>query len=196
MPSHTNAQPAATSPALDRGVRVVIDLRPLQQPERAPVTAAYLGNLLRAFAADPIQGEEFVVLLQAGLPDPTTSLPVLPVVGHRWLPATRPLRATALIVDPFLARGASLAAGRGAAGGTVYHVAGANLPLLSRLPVVVTLLDLAPWELPHVYQASPAARFGERLRARMMRDASSSSAARRSLAAQPDFCTCDRVAFR
>ena len=171
MPSHTDARPAAAAPAPDSRVRVVIDLRPLQQPERAPVTAAYLGNLLRAFAADPIQGEEFVVLLQAGLPDPTTSLPVLPVVGHRWLPATRPLRATALIVDPFLARGASLATGRGAAGGTVYHVAGANLPLASRLPVVATLLDLAPWELPHVYQASPASHFGERLRARMLRDA-------------------------
>jgi glycosyltransferase involved in cell wall biosynthesis len=39
------------------------------------------------------------------------------------------------------------------------------------MPVVVTLLDLAPWELPGIYQASIAARFGQRLRARILRDA-------------------------
>ena len=33
------------------------------------------------------------------------------------------------------------------------------------LPLVVTLLDLAPWELPGAYQRGAAARFGQRLRA-------------------------------
>ena len=36
--------------------RLVIDLRPLQEPERSPVTAAYLGHLLEAFAADALPG--------------------------------------------------------------------------------------------------------------------------------------------
>ena len=36
---------------------------------------------------------------------------------------------------------------------------------------MATLLDLAPWELPATYAASPAARFGHRLRARVLRDA-------------------------
>ena len=36
---------------------------------------------------------------------------------------------------------------------------------------MATLLDLAPWELPEVYAASPAARFGHRLRARVLHDA-------------------------
>ena len=41
----------------------------------------------------------------------------------------------------------------------------------SGLPVVVTLLDLAPWEMPAVYQRSPAAAFGQRLRGRILRNA-------------------------
>ena len=45
------------------------------------------------------------------------------------------------------------------------------MPLASRLPVVATLLDVAPWELPETYAASRAARFGHRLRARVLRDA-------------------------
>ena len=45
------------------------------------------------------------------------------------------------------------------------------LPIASGLPVVATLLDLAPWALPDAYQRTPAARFGQRLRARILRDA-------------------------
>ena len=45
------------------------------------------------------------------------------------------------------------------------------IPIASRLPLVVTLLDLAPWELPGVYQRSPAAAFGQRLRGQILRDA-------------------------
>jgi glycosyltransferase involved in cell wall biosynthesis len=140
-------------------------------PERGPITARYLANLLRAYAADPIEGEEFVPLLEIGLPDPTGQLEGLRIAGRRLLPPTRPLRSAALTVDPFVTRGAAVAAGRGARPGAVYHVVGANLPLASNLPVVATLLDLAPWELPHVYQANPSSQFGERLRARLLRDA-------------------------
>lgn len=180
-------------PAVLQGMRVVIDMRPLQEPDRAPLTAAYLRNLLRAFEAEPMGGESFVALLSLGLPDPTESVPDLPVVGKRWLPPTRKLGAGAMTLDPFLLRGAAVRAGRGSER-AIYHLAGTCMPLASGMPVVATLLDLAPWELPQVYQASPAARFGERLRARMLRDAaivivgtnSVARAAARTLHLRPD----------
>jgi glycosyltransferase involved in cell wall biosynthesis len=165
--------------ALDRpaGMRIVLDVRPLQEPERSPTTAIYLSELLTAFAADPLAGESFALLLQAGLDDPTggPEFAGLDVVGRRLLPPTRLLRSGALTIDPFLLRGASLGiawrAERGGAGGAVYHTAIGAAPLASGLPVVVTILDLAPWELAGAYQATLTARFGHRLRARILRDA-------------------------
>ena len=56
------------------GVRVVIDLRPLQDPERAPLTAAYLEALLDALDADPRPGESFSFLLAADLDGPDRPL--------------------------------------------------------------------------------------------------------------------------
>jgi glycosyltransferase involved in cell wall biosynthesis len=159
------------------GVRVLLDARPLQEPERAPTTAVYLKELLAGFSAEPSPGESFALMLQAGLADPTTgpAFDGLEVVGRRLLPPTRLLRSGALTVDPFLLRGASLgAAWRAEAGGaigSVYHAAGGAAPLASGVPVVVTLLDLAPWELPDAYQATTTARFGQRIRARILRDA-------------------------
>ena len=44
-------------------------------------------------------------------------------------------------------------------------------PIASGLPVVVTLLDLAPWEMPDVFGRSAAGRFGRRLRAQLIREA-------------------------
>ncbi|HKG56508.1 MAG TPA: glycosyltransferase, partial [Candidatus Limnocylindrales bacterium] len=175
------------------GVRVVLDARPLQEPDRAPTTAAYLGSLLAAYDASPLEGESFAFLLGSDLDDPTASLARLSVVGRRLLPPTRLLRSGALTVDPFVLRGASLGAAwraeRGGAAGAVYHAAGGGVPLLSRIPTVVTLLDLAPWELPHAYQRGTATRFGQRLRAQLLRDAAAvivgtpavASAARRLL---------------
>ena len=162
---------------LDRppGLRVVLDVRPLQDPARAPATARYLDALLGAFDADPIPGESFAFLLQSDLDDPTTGLSRLDVVGRRLLPPTRLLRGGALTIDPFLLRGASVGAAwradRSGAAGAVYHAVAGAPPLLSRIPIVVTLLDLAPWELPDAFQRSPASRFGLRLRARLVRDA-------------------------
>lgn len=163
------SRPAAPPPA---PTRVLIDVRPLQEPERTPITAEYLGNLLRAFTADPLEGESFVVLARAMRPDPTVELAErgLPVAGRRTLPPTsRVFRSAGLTVDSFLLRAAEL--GAGGPGGSVYHTAGGAVPLASGLPVVATLLDLAAWELPELYAASPAARFGHRLRARVLRDA-------------------------
>ena len=157
------------------GVRVVLDARPLQEPDRAPLTAAYLGGLLGAFDAAPLEGESFALLLQSDLDDPTERFAGLTVVGRRLLPPTRHLRSGALTVDPFLLTGASLGAAwraeRGGAAGSVYHAVGGSIPLASGLPLVVTLLDLAPWELPDAYQSGTVARFGQRLRARLLRDA-------------------------
>jgi len=164
--------PAPPGPA---GTRVVLDVRPLQDPERAPVTAAYLSRLLAAYAATPLPGESFVALLDLGAEDPTAEFPGLSLAGRRRLPPTRIFRSGALTLDPFFVRGAGLGAGRGAATagavGVVAHAVAGALPIGPGLPVVATLLDLASWELPEQYQRTPAARFGQRLRAQLLRDA-------------------------
>ena len=77
------------------GVRVVLDARPLQDPERAPVTAAYLGSLLAAYERAPLDGESFAFLLRSDRADPTADLGGLEVIGRRMLPPTGPLRAAA-----------------------------------------------------------------------------------------------------
>jgi glycosyltransferase involved in cell wall biosynthesis len=157
------------------GVRVVMDVRALQEPARAPRTAAYLDGLLSGYDADPLPGESFAFLLASDEEDPTTRFAHLDVVGRRLLPPTRLLRGAALTVDPFVLRGASVGAAwradRSGAAGAVYHAAGNAVPIASRLPTVVTLLDLAPWELPEAFQRGTTSRFGQRLRARLLRDA-------------------------
>jgi glycosyltransferase involved in cell wall biosynthesis len=157
------------------GVRIVLDARPIQEPSRAPVTAVYLEELLAAFDADPLPGESFALLLGSDEEDPTTRFSRLDVVGRRLLPPTRLLRSAALTVDPFVLRGASLGAAwraeEGGAAGALYHTAGGALPAMPGLPVVATLLDLAPWELPGPFQRRPAMRLGQQLRARLLRDA-------------------------
>ena len=164
-----------TAGDLPPGVRVVMDVRSLQEPARAPRTAAYLDGLLSGFDADPRPGESFAFLLASDEDDPTTRFEHLEVVGRRLLPPTRLLRQAALTVDPFVLRGASVGAAwraeRSGAAGAVYHAAGNAVPIASGLPTVVTLLDLAPWELPEAFQRGAASRFGQRLRARLLRDA-------------------------
>jgi len=162
-------------PELTPGVRVVIDLRPLQDPDRAPLTAIYLEQLLTALEAVPIDGESFVLLLAAERDDPSPRWPALPVVGRRLVPPTRLLRTGALTADPILLRGAVLGAGwraeHGGAAGSVYHAAAGALPIASGIPIVAALLDLAPWSMPAAYQRGTAARFGQRLRARLLKGA-------------------------
>lgn len=158
------------------GLRVVLDARPLQEPERAPLTATYLEGLLGAFDAEPLAGESFAFFLQSDLDDPTARFEHLDVVGRRMLPPTRLLRSGAMTIDPFVLRGAAVGAAwradRGGAAGAVYHaIGGGPLPIASRLPVVVTLLDLAPWEMPQAFQRSLAGRFGQRLRGQLLREA-------------------------
>jgi glycosyltransferase involved in cell wall biosynthesis len=168
-PGDAPSEPAAA------GVRVVMDLRPLQRPDTAPLTAAYLDGLLAALDAEPVSGESFAFLLALDLDDPTGRWTNLEVVGRRLLPPTRVLRSGALTVDPFLLRGASVGAAwrseRGGSAGAVYHAAAGALPIASGIPVVAALLDLAPWLLPDDWQRGRAARFGQRVRARLLRDA-------------------------
>jgi glycosyltransferase involved in cell wall biosynthesis len=167
-----SAPPAGTRPP---GVRVVLDVRPIQDPGRAPLTAIYLESLLDALDADPAPDESFAFLVGVDREDPTGRWPNLDVVGRRLLPPTRVLRSGALTVDPMLLRGASVGAGWRAeatgAAGSVYHAAAGSLPIASRIPVVAALLDLAPWSMPEAYQRGTAARFGQRLRARILKDA-------------------------
>lgn len=167
------ARPSA-APA-PRGVRVVVDARPMQEPERGPLTAEYLDRLLHAFAAEPLPGESFVIVSRALRDDPADRLARsgLPVVGRRRVPPTsRVFRSAGLTIDSFLLRGAEIgAAAREPERGSLFHTAGGAVPLASGLPVVATLLDMAPWDLPSVYAASAAARFGHRLRARVLHDA-------------------------
>ena len=190
-----------------RGTRVVLDARPLQEPTRAPITASYLDGLLTAYAERPLPGESFLLLLRLMREDPTEALQErgLAVAGRRKLPPTsRTFRSAGLTIDSFLLRGASVRGGgphppdepatddaaavastaaEATAAGAVFHTAGGAVPLRSRLPVVATLLDLAPWELPERYADSVAARFGHRLRARSLRDASRVITASRATAA-------------
>jgi glycosyltransferase involved in cell wall biosynthesis len=172
-PGSGEAEAAEATPA---GVRVVMDLRPLQAPERAPLTAAYLEHLLAALDADPREGESFAFLLAVDQDDPTADRwEHLEVIGRRLLPPTRLLRSGALTLDPFLLRGASIGSGwhaeKGGAAGSVYCAAAGALPIGSGIPIVASLLDLAPWQLPDAWQKGRAAKFGQRLRARLLRDA-------------------------
>jgi glycosyltransferase involved in cell wall biosynthesis len=153
-------------------VRVVVDARPMQEPDRSPLTAWYLDALLNAFAVEPLDGESFVLVSRSFRADPAAELAAagLPIAASRRIPpTTRALRSAGLTLDSFLLRGAEL--GVRTDSPAVFHTAGGAVPLASQLPVVATLLDLAPWELPETYAASTAARFGHRLRARVLRDA-------------------------
>ncbi len=173
-PGGLGADAARTRPPA-APVRVVMDVRALQEPSRAPRTAAYLEGLLSGFDADPVAGESFAFLLASDEDDPTVHFTHLDVIGRRLLPPTRLLRSAALTIDPFVLRGASVGAAwradRSGAAGAVYHAASGGLPIASGLPTVVTLLDLAPWELRGAFQRGLAARFGQRLRSQLLRDA-------------------------
>ncbi len=166
----------AGPPPAAPGVRVILDARPLQDPDRAPLTALYLEALLGALDAEPVEGESYSFLLAVGRDDPTGRWTRLEVAGRRRLPPTRLLRSGSLSVDPLLLRGVSVGTGwraeRTGASGAVYHAASGALPIGSGIPVVAALLDLAPWSMPDEYQRGAAARFGQRVRARILKDAS------------------------
>jgi glycosyltransferase involved in cell wall biosynthesis len=169
------------------GTRVVIDLRLLQEPERAPITASYLRSLLGGYASAPLPGEDLVAILRRFRPDPTVELEAagLRIAGRRWvLPTARTLRSLGLPVDALLLRGAEarIQPTDPATTGVVFHTAGGAMPTHSALPVVATLLDLAPWELPERYASTAAARLGHRSRVAGLRRASRIMVASRATA--------------
>ncbi len=191
------------------GMRVVLDARPLQAPDRAPLAATYLDGLLGAYDADPLDGESFSFLIAADLADVTDRYEHLDVAGRRRMPPTRLLRAGSMTLDPFFLRGAAFGtawrADRRGAAGAVYHAVGSGpLPIASGLPLVVTLLDQAPWDLPEVFARSRAGRFGQRIRTQLLRDAAAvivgseatASAASRLIRIRPDRIHVVRLAPR
>jgi hypothetical protein len=92
-------------------------MRPLQEPERTPITAEYLDRLLHAFAAEPLAGESFVILTRALRDDPSgrAGAAGCPSPARRVLPPTsRVFRSAGLTLDSFLLRGAELGTSRGA----------------------------------------------------------------------------------
>ena len=126
----------AAATDLPPGVRVVIDVRSLQEPARAPRTAAYLDGLLSGFDADPLAGRVVRVPARVGRrrPDRRASSTSRSSAGgccHR--PGC--CGQAALTVDPFVLRGASVGAAwradRSGAAGAVYHAAGGALPIAS-----------------------------------------------------------------
>jgi glycosyltransferase involved in cell wall biosynthesis len=178
MASLADLAAAATLPPT--GVRVMLDLRPLQEPARAPMTATYLRSLVHALGRDPLADEEVIEVLRVGRDDPmdearaSMSEAGLAVVGRRWLPPpSNALRSLLGVpVDGVLLRAAQVRARTGTGVGTVFHTAGGTTPRRSSMPVVSAVLDLAPWELPERYTATRVARLARRAKAAAMRRAS------------------------
>ena len=98
---------AATPPT--RGVRVVLDARPLQAPDRAPAR----GGLSRGAAPRLRRRSRSLANRSRSsfgptCPIPTTRFERLDVVGRRLLPPDADPGRGRMTVDPFLLRGASL----------------------------------------------------------------------------------------
>src|SRR6187402_742208 len=123
------ANPAAKETVA--GVRVVIDARPIQEPERSPLTAEYLAKLLDAYAREPLDGESFVLITRALRDDPSDALAAsgLPIASTRRIPpTTRILRNAGLTLDSFLLRGAEVGTAEEGPGAAVFHTAGGAVP--------------------------------------------------------------------
>ena len=165
----------AAADDLPPGVRVVMDVRSLQEPARAPRTAAYLDGLLSGFDADPRPGESFAFLLASDEDDPTTRFERLEVVGRRLLPPTRLLRQAALTVDPFVLRGASVGAAwraeRGGAAGPCITPRATRSRSRRACRRSSRSWISRRGSCPEAFQRGTASRFGQRLRARLLRDA-------------------------
>ena len=132
--------------ARSSGTRVMLDLRPLQEPARAPITAAYLRSLLRTLEADPLPDEEIIEVLRVGRADPVAAIVDdvgaeggLVVAARRWLPPpSNALRSLLGVpVDALLLRAAQTRTRTAAGTGTVFHTASGATPLRSAMPVGV-----------------------------------------------------------
>ena len=97
----------------------------------------------------------------------------LAVAGRRWLPPpSNALRSLLGIQTDALLLRVAQARTRAREGiGTVFHTVGGATPLRSAMPVVSTLLDLAPWELSERYTATRVARLARQARESALRRA-------------------------
>ena len=139
------------------GVRVVLDARPLQEPDRAPLTAAYLDGAARGLRRRPARGR--VVRAPPRAPTSTTRRRASSTSSRRPAAAATDPPAALRRADrrPVPALRGERSGRRGAPTGPAPRARSttrpaASMPLATGLPLVVTLLDLAPWELPGAYQ--------------------------------------------
>ena len=117
-------------------------------------------------------GESFVLVSRALRDDPADELEEqgLAVASSRRIPpTTRALRSAGLTLDSFLLRGAEIGTGTGE-DGAVFHTAGGAVPLARDCRSLRPFSTLHRGSC-HAYQATATARFGYRLRARVLRDA-------------------------
>ncbi len=133
-------------------MRVVFDARHLQTVSRTRGIGRYSRNLLAAFAQRAPTDMDWTLLTLANFP----RADLTPLPPHR-IRATLRLRRpelTMLVLDPLLLP--FELAGQG----DLYHSVQLGLPARSRMPVVLTIHDLAPLRWPKHYLRLPYAALG------------------------------------
>ncbi len=133
-------------------MRVVFDARHLQTVSRTRGIGRYSRNLLDAFARQaPADIEWTLLTLRSFAPADPSPLP-----PHRVRATVRLRRPelSMLALDPLLLP--FELAGQG----DLYHSVQLGLPAIRRLPVVLTIHDLAPLHWPEVYLRLPYSRVG------------------------------------
>ena len=133
-------------------MRVVFDARHLQTVSRTRGIGRYSRNLLAAFTRRAPDDVSWTLLSLRNFPPADRS----PLPPHRTRATFRLRRPelSMLAVDPVLLP--FELAGQG----DLYHSVQLGLPAVRRMPVVLTLHDLAPLRWPHDYLRLPYARVG------------------------------------
>jgi len=133
-------------------MRVVFDARHLQTVSRTRGIGRYSRNLLAAFARRAPGDIEWTLLTLGNFPAADPS----PLPPHRTRATLRVRRPelTMLVLDPLLLP--FELAGQG----DLYHSVQLGLPARSRVPVVLTIHDLAPLRWPKHYLRLPYAALG------------------------------------
>src|SRR5438477_4850743 len=139
-------------PTVRRPMRVVFDARHLQTVSRTRGIGRYSRNLLAAFARRAPEDVAFTLLSLRAFPAAGPS----PLPPHRTRATLRLRRPelTMLVLDPLLLP--FELAGQG----DLYHSVQLGLPARGRMPVVLTIHDLAPLRWPKQYLRLPYAALG------------------------------------
>ena len=133
-------------------MRVVFDARHLQTVSRTRGIGRYSRNLLSAFARRAPEDIAWTLLTLRNFPAADAS--ELPVHATRATLRLRRPELTMLALDPLLLP--FELAGQG----DLYHSVQLGLPATHRVPMVLTLHDLAPLHWPSQYLRLPYARIG------------------------------------